>query len=64
MLCQDTTIFFAAGNGGDMLPNPSISVQAASKNVIAVASSESTLDSTNLNYVAYYSSVGPAYDGR
>lgn len=59
----DSVIFFAAGNSG-MIGYNTISIEAAAKNVIAVGSSESTLDSTDINYIAYYSSKGPTYDGR
>lgn len=59
----DSVILFAAGNSG-MAGYNTISMEAAAKNVVAVGSSESTLDSKDINYVAYYSSKGPTYDGR
>ncbi len=37
---------------------------AAAKSVIAVGSSQSTLGSSNIQYVAFYSSQGPTYDNR
>lgn len=58
----DMTIFFAAGNQGDVAY--SVSMEAQAKNVIAVASSETTLNSESIDNVAWYSSFGPAYDGR
>lgn len=58
-------IFFAAGNDGDSGDgSKTISMEATGKNIIAVGSSETTFDSENINYVAYYSSQGPAYDNR
>lgn len=60
----DTLVFFSAGNNGDKVSGPSISTQSSSKNIIVVASGESTLHSNNINNVAYYSSIGPAHDGR
>ena len=39
-------------------------MQGAGKNVIAVGSGESTLSSDSIENVAYYSSIGFAYDGR
>lgn len=38
--------------------------QASAKNVIAVGASESTYNSKSAEYVAYFSSQGPTYDGR
>lgn len=60
----DQLIFFAAGNGGDMMPDPSISQQSSAKNIIVVGSGETTLNSKSVGNVAYYSSKGPAHDGR
>ena len=57
----DTMIFFSAGNEGS-LGSSSITMDASSKNVIAVGSSESS--GGNMDYIAWYSSQGPAYDGR
>ena len=59
----DLNVFFACGNSGSngMM---SISQEATAKNIIAIGSSESTFDSQNIDYVAYYSSQGPAYDKR
>jgi serine protease AprX len=56
-------IVFAAGNEGGSGAQ-TLSIEANAKNVIAVGSSESTFDSADINYVAYYSSQGPTYDGR
>lgn len=62
---QDAVVLFAAGNNGGIDdPNESCSAEANGKNIIAVGSSETTLDSSNITYVAFYSSKGPAYDGR
>ena len=60
---QQSLILFAAGNTGTNGPQ-SLTLQATGKNNIAVGSSESTLASTNVSYVAYYSSQGPTYDNR
>ena len=64
VLIQDTTIFFAAGNGGEFLPDPSISVQSSAKNIIVVAASETTYHSKDIDNIASFSSKGPTYDGR
>ena len=37
---------------------------SSAKNVVAVAASETTLDSLSITNVAWYSSIGPTYDGR
>jgi hypothetical protein len=37
---------------------------AAKNSVIAVGSSQSTLGSSNIQYVAFYISQGPTYDNR
>jgi len=59
---MDSTVFFAAGNGGD---TPyAVSMEAQGKNTVAVGSSETTLDSSSIDNLAWYSSFGPAYDGR
>ncbi len=34
------------------------------KNTVSVGASETTYQSTDIGYVAYYSSIGPTYDGR
>jgi len=63
----DSTVLFAAGNNGqDGGGNgfASCSMEAQGKNVIAVGSSESTLDSYNISYVSWFSSKGPSFDGR
>lgn len=58
-------IFFAAGNaGGNGDGTSTITMDASGKNMIAVGSSETTLDTPNINYVAWYSSKGPVYDNR
>ena len=58
-------IFFATGNDGDSGDgSKTISMEATGKNIIAVGSSETTFDSESIDYVAYYSSQGPAYDNR
>lgn len=41
-----------------------IVLNSSTKNVICVGASESTKGSTNIGYVAYFSSQGPAYDQR
>lgn len=56
-------IFFAAGNEGDH-GEGTITMDGSGKNVIAVGASETTLDTTNISYVAWYSSKGPVYDNR
>lgn len=60
---MDMTILFAAGNFGGDGPN-SVSLEAQSKNVVSVGSSQTLLDSNNVKYVAFYSSQGPSFDGR
>lgn len=60
---MDFTIFFAAGNFGTNGPT-SVSMESQAKNVISVGSSQSEGDSVNKGYVSYFSSIGPAYDGR
>lgn len=65
---QGLAVFFAAGNSG--LPSNgigsvgTITRESSAKNVIAVGASESTLSSSNIDSVAWFSSVGPTYDGR
>jgi subtilisin family serine protease len=39
-------------------------MESTSKNVVAVGSSQTSLSSTNIDYVAFYSSKGPTYDNR
>lgn len=59
------TIFFSAGNaGGNGNGISTIIMEASGKNMIAVGSSQTTLGSSNISYVAWYSSKGPVYDGR
>lgn len=61
----DALVLFAAGNYGYTENHEStMTQQSSSKNVVAVGSSETTLFSDSPNNVAYYSSEGPAYDGR
>ncbi len=60
---QDQTILFAAGNFGSSGAS-TISTDSSGKNVIAVGSSETTLGSQNINWLAWYSSRGPVYDQR
>ncbi len=59
-------IFFAAGNSGAEGSDGSstITMEASGKNMVAVGSSETTLDTPDINYVAWYSSKGPVYDYR
>lgn len=58
-------ILFAAGNYGYTSNHArTLTQQCSSKNVIAVGSAETTLFSDSPNNIAYYSSEGPAYDGR
>jgi hypothetical protein len=62
---QGANVFFAAGNAGNNGNGAkTITVESASKNVIAVGSSQTTLGSSDINYVAFYSSKGPTYDNR
>ena len=61
------TILFAAGNdgqneGGDGYQTCGMEAQA--KNVVTVGAGETTLDGADINNVAFYSSKGPAADGR
>ena len=61
------TILHSAGNDGQhdgSNGRATISIEAQAKNVIAVGSSETTFYSANITYVAFYSSKGPAVDGR
>jgi subtilisin family serine protease len=62
---QELAVFFSAGNAGDNGEGAmTVTMESTSKNVIAVGSSETTLSSTNIDYVAFYSSKGPTYDNR
>jgi hypothetical protein len=54
-------VLYAAGNAGGASPQ-TITMNAASKNVIAVGSSESS--GGDISYIAWYSSIGPTYDNR
>eukprot|EP01041_Mallomonas_annulata_P002618 gene2618-5114_t len=56
-------VFFAAGNSG-LNGNYTITRECSIKNAICVGSGETTLYSSSINNVAYYSSQGPAYDKR
>ena len=47
-----------------MFTGPSVSTVSSAKNIISVASGETTFHSKDINNVAYYSSIGPAHDGR
>eukprot|EP00981_Chlorochromonas_danica_P002933 scaffold600_cov193-Ochromonas_danica.AAC.9 len=58
---MDTAIFYASGNIGKV---SSITRESAGKNVVSVGSSETTLGSSNIAYIAFYSSRGPTYDNR
>lgn len=57
------TVFFAAGNYGGDGAN-SVSLEAQAKNVIAVGSSQTTYSSNNIDYISFFSSKGPSFDGR
>lgn len=58
-------IFFAAGNaGGNGRGDRTVTVESSPKNTISVGSSETTLGSSDISYVAFYSSKGPTYDNR
>lgn len=59
----DFIIFFAAGNFGEN-GNYSISREGSIKNAVSVGAAETTLYTKNIDYIAFYSSQGPAYDGR
>jgi|Transcript_14518 serine protease AprX len=62
---QGASIFFAAGNAGNNGDgSKTVTIESCSKNVIAVGSSQTTLGSQDIGYVAFYSSKGPAYDQR
>jgi hypothetical protein len=56
-------ILFAAGNDGSSGPG-SLTVQSNGKNNLAIGSSESSLGSPNISYIAFYSSQGPTFDNR
>lgn len=59
------TVFFAGGNfGANGIGTSSITMESTAKNVIGVASGQTTFGSANISYVAWYSSKGPTYDGR
>ena len=65
---KDFLILFAAGNAGTNGAR-TISTQGTAKNVIAVGCSQSgplqnQRNSQNTRYIAYFSSMGPAYDNR
>jgi hypothetical protein len=58
-------VFFAAGNaGGYGHGDRTITVDSSGKNVITVGSAETTLGSSSIDNVAFYSSKGPTYDNR
>eukprot|EP00604_Paraphysomonas_vestita_P003992 CAMPEP_0174823980 /NCGR_PEP_ID=MMETSP1107-20130205/29499_1 /TAXON_ID=36770 /ORGANISM="Paraphysomonas vestita, Strain GFlagA" /LENGTH=234 /DNA_ID=CAMNT_0016048927 /DNA_START=90 /DNA_END=791 /DNA_ORIENTATION=- len=62
---MEVVIFFAAGNSG--LPSNgagTITMEASAKNIVAVGASETTLSSSSIDNVAWFSSVGLTYDGR
>lgn len=63
---MDVAIFFAAGNsGGEGSDGKStVTMEAGAKNVIAVGSSQTTLGTTSMDYVSWFSSKGPTFDGR
>jgi len=56
---MNTLVLFASGNSG-MKGLESVSREASSKNVVSVGASE--VD--NVDSVAFFSSLGPTYDGR
>lgn len=58
---MDSALLFSAGNVGKV---SSVTREASAKNTIAIGSSETTLGSSNISYVAFYSSRGPTYDNR
>lgn len=58
-------VFFAAGNaGGNGNGDRTITIEGSAKNVITIGSSETTLGSSDIANVAFYSSKGPTYDNR
>lgn len=58
---QDFVILFAAGNyGADNVGKTTITRQANLKNAVSVGATESG----DIGNIAYFSSMGPAYDGR
>jgi subtilisin family serine protease len=59
----DFIIFFAAGNSGTS-GDGTVTMDASSKNVVAVGASETTFESVAIGNVAWFSSMGPTYDGR
>ena len=60
-ISQELIVFYAAGNAG---LDSSTSVESTSKNSVSVGSSHTTLFSTDIGYVSYFSSKGPTYDLR
>lgn len=57
-------VFFAAGNNKESAPTMTLTQQATIKNVVTVGASENTYQSESIDYIAYFSSNGPTYDGR
>ena len=56
-------VFFAAGNFGSSGVG-SVSMESSAKNVVSVASSDTTFNSNSIDHMSYYSSMGPTFDGR
>ncbi len=63
MYFKDIVVFTAAGNSGGS-GFSTCTIESQLKNIISVGSTESTLDSSNLNYVSWFSSRGPSFDDR
>jgi len=65
----DALIIFAAGNQGEN-GEYSVVTPATAKNCLTVGASYNLIDSSslqlegNINYVAFFSSIGPTNDGR
>ena len=59
----DVIIIFAAGNDGAGGAG-TCSMESQLKNVVSVGSSQSTLNSENIDYVSWFSSRGPSFDKR
>ena len=58
---KELIVFYAAGNAGQ---DSSTSTESTSKNSVSVGSSQSTLYTSDIGFVSYFSSKGPTYDKR
>ncbi len=53
----------AAGNSGEG-GSGTCTIESQLKNIVSVGSTESTLDSSDINFVSWFSSRGPSFDQR